>query len=117
MTPDQFKFLWRHFHCNTVTDEDIDAEVGITDDENADELMEGAPERIFQDQERIVCDQELGNRNKGEMSDDKEENEEEKEKKKVWYHKVEPIVDHFCDKSAGLVHTLGTLLSFNEMMI
>ena len=80
MTRDRFKFLWRHFHCNTVTDEELDAEIPLTDNDNGngDELMEGVPEQILQDQEQIVWDQELGNRKEGE-SDDEEENEEENE--------------------------------------
>ncbi len=39
------------------------------------------------------------------------------EKKEVWFHKVQPLIDHVRDVSIGLIWVLGTWMSIDEMMI
>ena len=48
---------------------------------------------------------------------EEEEIEEEVSNKKVWQERVQPLIDKFCSKSHDLIHSLGTLLSFDEMII
>ena len=36
---------------------------------------------------------------------------------KVWYHKIKPLVDHFRAVSFSLIFILGTILSFDKMML
>ena len=104
-------FLFQHFHCNCLPDEDV-GEEEIDKVGNNDEINESADEEPFdwidaqqEDDEELTSSIETEVDNEGER------------KKKVWFEKVETLVHHMRSKNVKLVHTLGTLLSFDEMMI
>ena len=91
MIRDRFEFLFCHFHCNSVTDEDLEIEEEGERDENSEE------EIIAMDLERVQHEQDNDTR---EDKDDEDYNKQ----KKVWYTKVQPLVNHFRNKK----QTVGT---------
>ena len=108
MTRDRFLFIWRHFHVSDPSENmnSIHTEADEIDDVTADD----AP--VVTAVERIVADQEEN----GEERDETEEIASE-EDVRVWFDKIKPLVDHFRDVTFEMVHVLGTLLSFDEMMV
>ena len=108
MTRNRFDFLWRHFHCNTPQQQDSDDDDYDSEDDDDDHNEDG--------EDFLVVDR-LRNRGREEVENEKEDGEEDEEEKKVWFDKIKPLLDHFRDTSEELVHTLGTILSFDEMMI
>ena len=104
MTRDRFAFLWRHFHVyipdNTYDDDD---NVDGGDDEEDEELVEQGLERVQREQEEELVDD--------------ESQEDNEETTKVWFEKIQHLVDHVREVSYSLIHILGTFLSLDEMMI
>ena len=114
MTRERFSFMWRHFHCylpkDTYDDDDDDDLNGSDDDDGDDELVEQVGERVMADQDNLEDSEESD-------GDSENEKEDEANKKPGWFDKLKVLIDHVCDVSSNLIHTLGTCLSLDEMMI
>ena len=132
MSRARFEFIWRHFHLNckedlpSATDDGDDgtntttnasSNAGTNDDfedygdvaESDDSLIEQTVERVQNDQETAAEDSTTS----GDGNDDQSANSDVS----MWFHKLQPLVDHVRQVSFDLVFILGTLLSLDEMMI
>ena len=101
-----------------MTDEDLDMEVELkndSDEEQEDKMIELDLDRVEHDNAPVQQEQ-CNKSTEGEEEEEESDKDSEKNKK-IWYTKVQPIVDHVRKKSAQLIHMLGTLLSFDEMII
>lgn len=105
MNRNRFEFMWRHFHIN-VPEEDDELEGDKESNEDDDNDGEGV-ELSF---DRVQCEQQ--NNDEGATED-----EEVLPKKNVWYSKLSMLINHVCDVSYACIYILGTILSFDEMMI
>ena len=103
-----FEFLWRHFHINEP--EENEELEGDKESNNNDDDKEGVGltfDRVQRKQQNNEAPEE-------------EEEDEDKEvfpKKNVWYSKLSMLIDHVCEVSFACIYILGTILSFDEMMI
>ena len=115
MTRSRFLFIWRHFHVSapSVNPNSIHTEAEEIDDSTVDDSpVEPSVERIVAHQERDLQQQ---NGEESEQSEDgRIANEEDIQ---VWFNKIKPLVDHFRNVTFSIVFILGTLLSFDEMMV
>ena len=66
------------------------------------------------DQDNLMEEDSEGSESDG---DCKNEKEDESNKKPIWFDKLKVLIDHVCDVSFDLIHTLGSSLSLDEMMI
>ena len=101
-----------------MTDEDLDMEVELkndSDEEQEDKMIELDLDRVEHDNAPVQQEQ-CNKSTEGEEEEEESDKDSEKNKK-IWYTKVQPIVDYMRKKSAQLIHTLGTSLSFDEMII
>ena len=65
-------------------------------------------------------EEEVGRRRRTRDGDDNNEEEsdaDEEVKKILWFEKILPLVDHFRDVSTSFIHTLGSNISIDEMII
>ena len=114
MTRDRFQFMFRHFHTNVPHANDIHNEEDEVE-ESEEELAEG---NVTRDEREQDVDTHLANTE--DIEEEQEVNMGDKQgenRKEVWFEKIRPLIDHFRDCSFDIVHTLGTLLSLDEMMI
>ena len=107
MTRDRFKFLWRHFHVfqeEEIVEEDED--VGDDDfDNDSDGFVEMRTERVQREQQQQVNEEE------------EEEEELTHNKNKVWFDKLQFLIDHVRSVNSNCLFVLGTILSIDEMMV
>ena len=82
MTRNRFIFLWRHFHVSEATKEDLQDSFENDLNDNEEGLVEENMERIQVNQESEV------------QEDEQEESEKEEKETKVWFPKLEPLVNH-----------------------
>ena len=113
MTRDRFLFIWRHFHVSQPSVDPIT--IHTEDDEIDDSTVNDAP--VEQSTERIVADQEEEMQQQGRNELDDGEHIASEEEVQVWFNKIQPLVDHFRAVTFSIVFVLGTLLSFDEMMV
>ena len=66
------------------------------------------------DQDNLMEEDSEGSESDG---DCKNEKEDESNKKTIWFDKLEVLIDYVRNVSFDLIHTLGTCLSLDEMMI
>ena len=127
MSRGRFEFMWRHFKIAAPDNDDYDHKeandgANNSNDEDGDDAMQEIQmERVMMDQEE---EDEYENNNEEENEEEEEDNEvrvsENKKKNNddnVWFNKIKPLVDHLRMVSYNLIFSLGTLLSFDEMMI
>ena len=99
--------MWGHFRVSAP--EEIHTENDEVDDEtSSDNLIDISFERVQENQER-------NERNNGEISEDNDS--AASHEVKVWYHNIKSLVDHFRAVSFSLIFILGTILSFDDMMV
>ena len=114
MSRNRFRFLWRFFHCNFPIETDFDeveqSDVGGGANEEEETVM------VQQVIERVQREQEEDD-NEDEIFDDGGAIDQNRTKQSVWFNKLEPFINHFRQVSESLIFTLGTKLSFDEMMI
>ena len=112
MNRDRFLFLWRHIHIGEISTEDIEPDE--KDDDDDDEKLDQTVERVQQDQEEEVLE-----KNDGDMPNlvNASKAKKAEESTKVWFHKLQFLVNHVREVSFDLTFVLGTLLSLDEMMI
>ena len=86
----------------TVDTDDID------NSENTiiDNLVEQSMERVQRDQEELESEE---NTDANQTVD--------VDTKRVWFYKLEVLINHIRDVSCSLIHILGSFLSLDEMMI
>ena len=113
MTRDRFLFIWRHFHVSQPSLDPIT--IHTEDDEIDDSTVNDGP--VEQSTERIVADQEEEMQQQGRNELDDGEHIASEEEVQVWFNKIQPLVDNFRAVTFSIVHVLGTLLSFDEMMV
>ena len=102
MTRGRYFFMWCHFHVDIAIDtDDID-----NSENNMDHLVEQSMERVQQDQ---VESESKENSNQNQTVDT--------DNKRVWFYKLEVLINHTRDVSCLLIHILGSFLSLDEMMI
>ena len=113
MTRHRFLFIWRHFHVSPPSEDPNSIHV---EDDEIDDVVDDSP--IEPTIERIVADQEEMQQQSGEGNERLEgERIASKEDVQVWFNKIEPLINHFRNVSFLIVFILGTLLSFDEMMV
>lgn len=120
MTKGRFQFMWRHFHVYVPTnmhDEDdvLNGDDSSDEEDNGGELVEQTMERVQREQETAEVNE------NSDLEEEDEENQEqpdeEEQNNNVWFDKLKPLIDHVRAVSYELIHTLGTYLSLDEMMI
>ena len=115
MTRERYDFLWRHFHISGAPDDDVSSSRPEEDEEGAEEdedLVEIGLERVeLEEEENNVSDDDGAGAGDGEEDDDDSNDHE------VWFTKLETLINHVREVSYNLIHTLGSYLSFDEMMI
>lgn len=102
MTRERYEFMWRHFHVSTPDVSSCDAEED--EDGSAEDLVELSLERVELEEQSSV-------------SIDSDNDEEDASDHEVWYTKLETLINHVRNVSYNLIHTLGSYLSLDEMMI
>ena len=103
-------------------DSDIHKEADEIDNEDEEEdCIETTIERVQHDQEELMMEErdqeEQEEENESSENGIDEEVKEGNKKKDYWFEKVKPFMDHFREVSITMVLILGTLLSFDEMMV
>ena len=104
MTHDRFKFLWRHFH---VFHEDKIVEEEVADDDDfeneSDSFVEVRTERVQREQQA--------------QNNDDNERELTNNNNKMWFDKLQYLIEHVRSVNYNALFILGTILSLDEMMV
>ena len=104
--------MWRYIHIGEISTEDIEPDE--IDDDDDDEMFDEANERVQQDQEEEVLDKDdVDPQNLVDAANIRKA----EESTKVWFHKLQFLVNHVREVSFDIIFVLGTLLSLDEMMI
>ena len=108
MTRERYEFLWRHFHIsapdNSSSRPEEDEEGSVEED-----LVEIKLERVELEEEE--------NNVSVDGADDDDEEEDSDDGHEVWFTKLEKLIDHVREVSYNLIHTLGSYLSLDDLMI
>ena len=114
MSRNRFRFLWRYFHTNHPIEDDFEECDAANEEEET--LIEQCIERVQVDQEE---EQDLQDDADTQDSVDSttQVNDNSRKKVSLWFDKMEPFISHFRKVSESMIHTLGTNLSLDEMMI
>lgn len=121
MSRNRFEFMWRHSHISDDFNSQEDVDNTQSNDEGGDDdeetLVEVVMERVQRDQEDAEMIETSEDKDNDNVEDNKEQEEQEQTATIIWFLKLRPSIDHVREVSFSLIFTLGTILSFDEMMI